>query len=90
MKERPMFGLVTAINIEDVPLIMRSAARNYQGNAEHDEKIILERTRLAKHHPELWRYAAELLQQCAKMLEEQIKEAQAHQPVKTPARRAVL
>jgi hypothetical protein len=85
-----MFGLVTAINIEDVPLIMKSAARNYQSNAENGDKVILERNNLRQHYPELWRYAADLLQQCAEMLESQIKEVQANQPDKPASRRAVL
>lgn len=84
-----MFSLVTAINIEDVPLILRTAARNYLGNAENDEKVILERTHLQRHYPELWRYAAELLQQCAEMLDTQIKEERTRQPA-TPTRRALL
>ena len=85
------FSLVTAINIEDVPLILRSAARNYQANAKNDEKIILERRQLRQHYPELWECAAQLLEQCAKTLESQIKEVKAREPVvRTTVKRAVL
>ena len=86
-----MFGLVTAINVEDVPSIMRSAAKNFYGNAKNDEKIILERRQLRQHYPELWEYAAQLLEQCAKTLESQIKEVKAREPVvRTTVKRAVL
>jgi hypothetical protein len=83
------FSLVTAINIEDVPLILRSAARNYYANARHDEKVILERTNLREHHPELWNFAAQILEQSAEMLESQIKECKERAPV-VRVKRAVL
>jgi hypothetical protein len=83
------FSLVTAINIEDVPLIMRSAARNYYNNAKHDEKVILEHTNLREHHPELWTFAAQILEQSAEMLESQIKECRGRAPV-IRVKRAVL
>lgn len=85
------FSLVTAINIEDVPLILRSAARNYQANAKNDDKIVLERRQLRQHYPELWEFAAQLLEQCANTLESQIKEVKAREPViRATVRRAVL
>jgi hypothetical protein len=83
------FGLTTAINVEDIPLIMRSAARNYHQNARNDEKVILERRRLRQHHPELWDFAAQLLEQCAEILESKIKTAQSSEPV-VKIKRAVL
>jgi hypothetical protein len=85
------FGLVTALNIEDVPMIMRITARNYRRNAENDEDTILEYTKLHGHHPDLWKFAAELLEQSAQMLDASIKDArEREQENASKTRRAVL
>jgi hypothetical protein len=81
------FGLVTALNIEDVPMIMRITARNYRKNAENGVGVILEYTELYGHHPDLWKFAAEVLEQSADMLDASIKDAKARAP---KARRATL
>lgn len=84
------FGLVTAINIEDVPVILQNAARNYLTNAQHDKDVILEHKNLRKHYPELWKFAAQMLEEVAQMLQSQIDSVKAQEaPVKI-SKRAIL
>jgi len=84
------FGLTTAINVEDVPLILRSAARNYKANAKNDKNFILEQRNLRRHYPELWEFAAQILEQCAEMLDSQIADVKSREPAKPLVKRAVL
>jgi hypothetical protein len=84
------FGLVTAINIEDVPIILQNAARNYLTNAQHDQDVILEHKNLRKHYPELWKFAAQMLEEVAQMLQSQIDSVKAQEaPIKI-SKRAIL
>jgi hypothetical protein len=67
------FMLTTAINIEDVPKILKNAAANYKGNAKHDRRKLQEVTDASYIYPELWAFAASLFEETAKILEEEIK-----------------
>ena len=61
------FGLLTAINIEDVPKIMRRVSEEYR-NTE---------TRRFAH---LWVYAADAMNETASIIEERIALAKATEP----------
>lgn len=58
------FGLLTAIQVEDVPVLLQNIAQNYRGVE----------TRRYQH---LWYYAADLLDEAAKLMHERIEQAKA-------------
>jgi hypothetical protein len=61
------FGLITAVNIEDVPALLRNVARNYRGTQ-------------TRRFPHLWEYAAKVVEEAAALMDERIALAKATEP----------
>lgn len=70
------FGLVTCLNVEDVPKMLQNASRNYRGSQNRD-------------HPEIWILIADRVDAFALQLRDEIAEAKKAAP-KPPRRRVEL
>lgn len=80
LRQSVSFQLTTALNVENVPLILRIAAKNYKANALHDNRRFLEVKDLKGVYPELWLKCADILEEAAKIIDEEIKTYKEKEP----------